>query len=439
MRRAAALVLPILLIAAALTGCVKNLPGDAVEWLAGRGGITDARILADNTSAWSSSGLVRGELEPSITDDDIAELIDDIREYATANGEVAFRLGIDELDFVVEDGGVVALWRQVLEVPGLVSGIVGEGDARVRTLRADAVTALDALDAVDAGVRLEAFADAQTLAADALSDIPYDQVNVLALEYRSPAGCEPEANVSEFARSLLDRDDIPGATIDLCTGITLDLPAGASVATTALTLRAELDARGLSEFPVQLTSEGTAGTHFAAIAPGDPALLSVLAVFDEPTAPPVSYSLAPDRNLAVTAYDVPTTDLVDLVLSAPAASGFAGIGIEGSPVAILGTSVQLPALLAEATALDAASDTFGSVQLGQGFGSVTLEAGVGEHPDITTAVADLRASGAADGRFFSVRYLSSQLDIANDVATLADSDYVGADVLEAFVAAWNGP
>ena len=58
-------------------------------------------------------------------------------------------------------------------------------------------------------------------------------------------------------------------------------------------------------------------------------------------------------------------------------------------------------------------------------------------PDVEKAAADLRASGATDRRFFSVLYASYQADIVNGVAQLTDPDYVGADVMEAFVDAWN--
>ena len=440
MRRAAALLLPIVLLAAVLSGCVKNLPNGAVDWLAGQDGISDARILSDNTGAWSSSGLVRGELDEGIDDAGIQTLIGKIQKYAAENGNVSYWLGFHDIDFNVDSGdnaSDIALWRQVLDVPGLATAIVSEGEVRAHAMRPDAIDALTALHDLDAGVRLEAFSDDADLTADYAADLQYDQVNVVALEYRRPKGCEPERAVLDFAESLVDRPEIPGATIDLCGGITLDLPVTASVATTAVEVRAELDERGLSEFPVQVTSATDDATRFAAIAPGDPSLLAVLAVFEQPGTPPMSYSLSPDETLAVTAFDVPTADLVTLMQGAPAASGLAGIGLEGDPVSILGTLAQLPALLAEATALDAASDTFGSVQLGQGFGGVTLESAVGSDPDVVAAVAALRASGVPDGRFFSVHYLNMQLDIANDVAALSDDGYTDPHVMQAFVDAWN--
>lgn len=441
MRRIAS-ALAALLVAAILTGCVKNLPEDAVAWLAGQDGIAEARILTDNTGAWSSSGLVRGELEPGLDDGRLSDLLDRITDYQDEHGAVGFWLGRDEIDFVVAEdvGDTVALWKRVSEAPGIVSAIVADHDVRARTVRDAAVEAFDALDRLEGSVRLEAFSDGTALAADQVLDLQYDEPNLLAIEYRRPADCAPAPAVRAFTDSLLTRDEIPGATADLCTGITLDLPAEASLATAALDLRAELDERGLTDFPVQLSSqvEGLT-TRFAAITPGDPELLRVLSVFEEDGVPSVDYSLGPDGNLAVTAYSVPTADLVALMQRAPSASGLGAIGLEGTPVAILGPLDRLPGLLEEAMALDAASDAFGSVQLGVGFGSVFLDSGVGADPDVDKAVADLRATGSTERRFVSVRYLNFQVDIVDDVAALADPDYVGAEVMQQFVDAWNAP
>jgi len=443
--RLAVVVVALTLAAGVLTGCVKNLPMAAVDWLAGRAGIAEARILVDGTGAWSSSGLVRGELEPGLDDGGIRRLIGEIQGYATSNPGVSFWLGRDEVDFSVgpddsRNDEVIALWHDLGEIPGIASGAVLPGDVRARALRADAPGAFDALMSLDAGVRLEAFADAQSLTADTVADYGYDAINPLAIEYRRPAGCEPDAAVRAFVDALVARDDIPGATADLCTGITIDIAPDDSVATQAVELRADLDERGLSAFPVQLTSEvdGPGAVHFAAITPGAAAVLPVLAVFETAGAPVVSYSLGPDGALAVTAYDVPTADLLALMQSTPVAAKLAGIGLEGDPVAVVAPLDRLPALLEEALALDAASDTFGSVQLGVGFGAVTLQSDAGQDPDVTAAVEALRESGATDARFFSVRYLNFQADIAGGgQAVLTDPGYVGADVMVAFVDAWN--
>jgi hypothetical protein len=441
-RAGAALSLAALSFTALLSGCVQNLPVAAVDWLAGQDGIGEATVLSDDTGAWSSSGLVHGELEPGLSDVHLGDLLERIGDYSDEHGGVGFWLGSDGIDFVVTDdnAATISLWKRVSEVPGLVSGVVADHDIRVRAMRADAAAAFDALDRIEGGVRLEAFADEAALAADALLDLRYDRPNLSAIEYRRAGDCTPDPAVRTIVDDLLSRDDIPGATADLCAGITIDIVAGDSVATQALGFRADLDERGLSQFPVQLTSDvdGSGTIHFAAITPGDPALLPVLAVFDQPDAPPVSYSLGPDGSLAVTAYDIPTTELLMLVQGSPAASKLAGVGLEGDPVAIVAPLERLPALLDEALALDAASYDFGSVQLGPGFGTVTLQAEAGARPDVTGAAEALRASGAADRRFFSVRYAAFQADIVDGVAALSDPDYVGADVMQAFVDAWNG-
>ncbi|MCU1417348.1 MAG: hypothetical protein JWP32_1522, partial [Schumannella sp.] len=205
----AALALPLVLLAAALGGCVQNLPTPARDWLAQQDGIASATVLADNTGAWSSSGLVRGELQPGIDDASILKLVGKIQDFSSQSGGVAFWLGLGGLDFGVSAGdnsGTVSLWRKVLDVPGVANGIVFDDDLRVRALRPDAVATLGDLLALDSGVRLEAFADKAALDADRDADIQYDQINPAALEYKRPPGCVPDAAVLDFAQTLVDRD-----------------------------------------------------------------------------------------------------------------------------------------------------------------------------------------------------------------------------------------
>lgn len=443
MKRALAILAAAALAAVALTGCVKNLPNPARDWLAGQDGVKSAEVLSDNTDAWSSNGLVRGELDPKLSDADIEKLIKKIQDFSAKSGGVAFWLGLDEVDFSVpSDTGdsTLELWHSLLDVDGVTSGIVFDDEVRARTLRTDASAALDAMLAMNAKVRLEAFADQAASDADRTADIQYDQLNPVAIEYDRAADCTPAGDVLDFAKTLVTRDDIPGATADLCQGITLDIPMYASFATMAVSLRSELDDRGLSDFSVQLSAQDANATRFAAVTPGDAKLLLVLAAFEAPGVPELnlSYSLGPDANLAVTGYSVPTADLVTLMQNSPTASGLAGIGLEGDPVAIAGTLSQLPALLKDANKLATASDAFGQVTLGQGFGTVYLQAPEGSRdPDVAKAAKDLRATGLVEKRYFTVIWAAYQVDIANNIATLDNPDYTDPTVAQAFVEAWN--
>jgi hypothetical protein len=245
--------------------------------------------------------------------------------------------------------------------------------------------------------------------------------------------------VREFAESLLDRGDIEGGLLQLCIDMTLGLPSGSSLATAAPAMRAELDERGLTGFPVTMHTARTGDydTHTAAITPGDPGALGVLGIFESESLADTFYELDADRKLTVTAYESPTADLLALVQTSPASAALPEIDLIGTPVTIYGPLSVLPDLLAQATALDAASAAFGSISLGVDSGEAYFDYEVGSEPDVVTAVADLRASGATVGRTFTMRQKSYELYIIDGVAQIADPDYVGAESMLAFVDAWN--
>jgi hypothetical protein len=444
-RRLIATSIALVVGAAALTGCVRNQTTGGVEWLDGRDGIVGATILADNTGPWSSSGLVRGELEPGIDDAGIARLIDEIQGYWRNNPAVGFRLGRDDVDFAVsseegESETAVELWHQVTEMPSVRAAVVFSDQINAYSLREDTVEALGELGDLGALIQLESFPTLKDLVTDTQGDNDYGGVmNPLALLYWLPADCDPDAAVREFAESLVERDDIEGGTIELCEQISLGLPSGASLAAAAPVLRAELDERGLSEFPVTVTTAltGSYDTHTAAITPGDAGALAVLSVFEQDGAPETFYELDAERTLSITSYETPTPELIALISGAPAAASLPQIHLEGTPVTIYGPLYALTSLHDQAIALDAASDAFGSIELGVDSGSAYFEHGVGAQPDVETAAADLRASGATEGRRFTLRQQNYELYIVDGVAEIGDPDYVGAESMLAFIEIWN--
>ncbi len=443
-RKLLATSIALAVVAAALTGCVRNQPVAGVDWLDRQDGIVDATILSDNTDAWSSSGLVHGELEPDIDDAGIQRLVDEIKKFWRNNPSVSFRLGWHGVDFSVSDvdadnDDAMALWHAMIDIPEVETAVASSDTIDAHTLRTGTVEALGKLDDLPADLWVEAFANEQDLAQDTSDDYDYNGYESdFALGYWIPDACEPDAAVREFAESLLDRDDIEGGLLQLCIDMTLGLPAGSSLAVAAPAMRAELDERGLTAFPVTMHTARTGDydTHAAAITPGDAAALGVLDIFEDESLADTFYELDADRKLTVTAYESPTADLLALVQTSPETAALPEIELVGTPVTIYGPLSVLPDLLAQATALDAASDTFGSITLGVDTGSAFLDYEVGSQPDVVTAAADLRASGATEGRVFTIRMQSMEVHITDGVAVIGD-DYTGAESMLAFVDAWN--
>lgn len=444
-RRLLATSIALGLIAGALTGCVRNQPIAAVDWLDRQGGIVDAVILSDNTDAWSSSGLVHGELQPDIDDAGIKKLLEEIQGFWRDNGAVSFRLGWHGVDFAVSDDDAendisIDLWHTLIDTPSVETGVAYAGSIDAHTMRDGTLDALNKLDPLDVDLWIEAFSDERALADDTEADYQYNgYASAVALGYWLPADCDPDAAVLEFAESLVDRSDIEGGSIAPCAEITLGLPSGSSLAAAATAQRSELDERGLPDFPVTMfTAEtGYYDTYTAAITPGDPAALAVLQTFEQDAHPELFYELDAERALTVTAYETPTSDLLALVQSSPASAALPQITLIGAPVTVYGPLAALPSLLDKATALDAASDAFGSIELGVDAGSAFFDYEVGSAPDVVKAAADLRASGVTEGRTFTMKQKSYELYIIDGVAEIADPDYVGAESMLEFVDVWN--
>jgi hypothetical protein len=443
-RKLLATSIALAVVAAALTGCVRNQTVAGVDWLDRQDGVVEATILSDNTDTWSSSGLVHGELEPDLDDAGIERLIEQIKGFWRNNSAVSFRLGWHGIDFSVsevdrENADAMGLWHEVVDIPAIETAVTYSSAIDAHTLRDGTVDALGKLDDLQADLWVESFATEQDLADDTEKDYDYGGYeSATALAYWMPDACVPDPAVREFAESLVARDDIQGGTLQLCIDISLGLPDGASLAEAAPAMRTELDERGLTEFPVTMhgANNGDYDAHNAVITPGDPASLAVLDIFEMSTIPELFYELDAERTLSVTAYASQTTDLLALVTTSPAAAALPQIVLEGTPVTIYGPLSALPALHDEAVALDDASEHFGSITLGVETGSAYLDYEVGSEPDVVSAAADLRASGATDGRVFTMKMRSMEVHITDGVAVIAD-DYVGDESMLAFVDAWN--
>lgn len=435
--RVAAAALAACAVALGLTGCLQDKPGGAVDWLADQPGVVATEVLADQSNAWTSRGVVRGELDPQLDAAGLAELVAAAERYSAETGSVVIRLGRDGFDVQVafDAGGTasdLALWESVLGTPGIVTGTVVDGVVSVRTLRDDAPGLLAALAEVPATVEVEGLRDEAALAADRRDDDYYGQrQNRQSVLLRWGADCAPGAEL-ELAPVIVADDAISGAELTLCSDAVLYYVDDAALADELPGVRAGLDAVGLGDFPVTAvqTAAPVTDARVVAVSPGAARALDALAGFADRY-----YTLDTDRVLTITDYEESLEALIAALSAAPATDALTAATLVSSEGTVSGPLGSLPTLADEVRALDAASEHFGGVTLTPTWGSVTLESSA---PDPAAAAAELKATSAWSARDFHVQYLNYTVVIADGVAALADPGYVGAELMVQFVDAWNG-
>lgn len=434
--RVAAAALAAITVALGLSGCLPDKPGNAVDWLGSQAGVISTEVLADQSNAWTSRGVVRGELDPQLDAAGLADLVAAAERYSAETGSVVIRLGRDGFDVQVafEPGGTaddLALWESVLGTPGIVTGTVFDGTVSVRTLRDDAPDLLLALAEVPATVEVEGLRDEAALAADRRDDDFYGGwENRESVLLRWGADCAPGAEL-DLAPVIVADDAISGADLTLCSDAVLYYADEASLADELPGVRAGLDSVGLGEFPITAvqTAEPVTDARVVAVSPGDPRALEVLAGLADRY-----YTLDADRVLTITDYEETLATLIAVVSAAPGTDAVSAATLVTGEGTVSGPLGVLPALADEVRALDAASEHFGGVTLTPAWGSVSLESSA---PDPVAAAADLKATSAWSGRDFHVQYLNYTVVITDGVAALADPGYVGAELMVQFVDAWN--
>lgn len=453
LKRRVALLVSVAVLVAALTGCTPNRPGQAIQWLSGRHGVVGTDVLADHSDAFTSSGIIRGELDPNLSASDLDALVDEVQKYLSEHGEVSIRLGRGGVDFAVyvDDGDTATgreLWTRVSGIPGLVNGVASGADLLMRVLRDDAATTLRALERVvvdvedryAVSIELEAFRDPGSLGSTASDDDFFGGLqNLQALDYRVPAGCSPTATLQTYALDLAADDRVDGGTLDLCTRLDVQYATGVDLAGAVSDTRTRLEADGLTEFPVSVAqgSGGFADAHHVDVTPGDAALLDVvpaLAALD----PSVSYSLDVDRNLVITDWSHPATSLLASLSTIASAPLLPSIRLEAEDMKATGSYDQLSSLIQDATDLLALDPQFSDADLTADSVVLSLYSPVGTDPDMPAAVAALRSSPIWTTHVVDVNYINYHVYIRDGVATIGDPGYVGGEVMDEFVRLWNG-
>jgi hypothetical protein len=447
--RTLAVGLALVLAASALAGCVRNVVSPAQDWLAGRDGIASAEVVHDSTGAWSSSGTVRGELDPDLSDADLDRLTDEVLDYLETAGSVSIRLGVGRVDYLVSESAArvaerVAVWRDVVEVDGIADALIthdGEGRLAIdaRALRADAAPIRAALAPLRQLTRVALYPDAAAIEAAWANSIFTTFGDPQALTLRWVADCEPRAGIEALALDLIARETaeqrIADGHLDLCAGFELGVAAPENFGQRVPALRAELDAVGAADFPVTLeTGVVEHPARVVAVTPNDPAAYGILTVLEGD--PDGLWELAGNGAVVWTDYQRPAADLVALLASSPAASALTWNEITGRDVTVSGPLDALPGLIEQAIALDAAAESITAVHLAPTTGSFRLTAPDLDEPDTTEAAQALRASGVWQGRQLQVYDLNAFALLDDGVPGPLD-DYTDPETLEAFLEAWN--
>jgi hypothetical protein len=419
---------------AALTGC-SNDPANAVGWLKSQSGIVGAQVVESSNEELLVTGTTRGELKPGLSNAEIGRLVDAVQAYGAKHPNVTIELGHGELAFAVttddETATAIKLWHAAEKVPKLLTAVSLGNAINAGVLRADVGPVLDTLLGFGARLQLDAYTDLATAnSAYAASG---------SLSYVADTDCHPNRAVVAYTVAVAKRTDVGSGQLQLCDNLSLTLTPGTSLAATAPGMRAELDRAGLTTFPVNLNNQpnDNSSPDTVDLTPGNPAFLTVLTGLEASKLPELGYELDSDGTLTLIDYTDPASTLVSLASSA-GAGALPAVLLKAKDVTIGGALGQLPGLLTEATALAAASPTLVTVSLTPTTGSVDLNSAVGADPDVVTAAAALKASGAVGSRSFKVIYAAYEVDIQGGVATIGDPDYVGGEFMNQFVTAWNG-
>ena len=424
----------VVVVVAFLTACTGGSPEGGRKWLGEQSGIIATSVVSETHEELLTTGIVRGELKPGLSASDLQTLVDTVGGYQAKHANVSFELGLHDVDFAISDRVTnkreIGLWRVALKakkaINGLVSSSDGEDKVSLTTLRPDAIAALTTIGGLKAELRIDAYATRD----EAVNGATDDRDLVVDV----PADCHPADPDWAFAQTVPTRTDVQAANLALCDSLKLVAPPDASLATIAPALRAELDSTGVT-LPVRLVSQPANVSYARSIAvlPGVPSAFGVLAAAEKPD---LRYDLAEDGTLTLRDAAQPVDALISLLKATPGADALPELDLYGSDVAVGGPLAALPALRETALALDAASDTFGEVELTPAFGSVELEGTISDPPHVADAAAALRASGVTQGRTFAVTYVAFQVDIQDGIATLHDH-YTDPHIAQSFVDAWN--
>jgi hypothetical protein len=449
MIRGAAAVGGLVVLLAALTACTPNDVNPALSWLDGQDGVAEASVVVDRTDLFGTSGVLRGELEPGLDGARLDLLVERVAAYARDHDSVELRLGVADVDFVVDDGVAAArrLWTELRELDGVVAALAdGQEGVRVHVMRPAFAATVDALADLDAVVEVEGFRDAEAERLDrADDDYGPPARNSGSLQVVRGSACEPGAAGWDRVLRTAGDDRIAEGAVDACGPYDLTYDDAVDLSAVA-TEWAQEQERAPEPVPALAVKENGAAPHEISVTPGDASMFPVVAGFEMPGTPAVRYVLPGDGTLLVTSWDpAPASDLLAILAASPLAERLTSIQLEGDvsgpvggeSVTASGTIAEIAPLIAEAEALFPLDPSIYVVAIDAASVRIDLYAPPGGDPDMAAAARAIHASPIWANRELVVGYLNGEVIVRDGVAAIG-ADYTDREPYDAFVAAWNG-
>jgi hypothetical protein len=314
-------------LAATLTGCIGDSVRDVGPWLEQQSGVTAVETVTADDLDYGT--VYRAELNADASLEQIESIVDGAADRIADDEDVAVRLGIEGLDFLVttpeQSDAALTLWRGVSGIEGragILSGLVTAESIDLVSLRPDAYQLLAAVFPLG----VDSTVEARTTADDPQS------ITVGAV-----VGCTAPAELVQAVMAALVAPEVAFGTIDMCEGIDVTVLPDFDLATAVLSLRVQLEDAGLGAYPYRVTVQPSSGSdvHVVAISPGDPQALFVVGDL-EASAIPMSYELAADRTLTIESADATAAELLAIVSASSAAASIRSVDVVGSDQTLTG-------------------------------------------------------------------------------------------------------
>jgi hypothetical protein len=270
--RATAVVAVAVIAGLALSGCSNKKVRSAEDWLADQEFVLGVETVDAAIGDLPYDTVLRAELDPLATADDIEKLVSDTIREVKPGTELGVHFGILGLDFDVttrsKTADAFALWRDIDDVPDIDSALALSDFVYASTPRETLVAVFDELAGFGVGVRVDG---GKAGAASTVAIV-------------RPNECEPPAGTREYAIADAVNEAVRSATYDLCEGFDVVYTNSTVFDATIASVLATVDAAGLSAFPVRVSvappTPASTAFHIVELTPGTREALGIVTALD---------------------------------------------------------------------------------------------------------------------------------------------------------------